>query len=252
MWTPKEAPLVQKPRSLEKPVSRALFRLAVFFALLACAFGVYVSVRIAKADRFYAYRYNDTDHDTVPDCQDDDVDGDTIPNMQDSDADGNDVENWMQATQEALKLVGLHTDPFKGAFHNLGVRMGFFRSADVVLIAYEKAGLYLAPEIEKDALTAPDEYALVMRGGKVDVHDARALDVFCERRNWRRVTWRVAQKGDAIFFGHDLVGLVVDYQEPEGYVVVLADPDTGKVVRASTTQLESNGHSPSAAAFMGQ
>ena len=242
---------MSKRRSLEKPIARALRRIAVFVALLACALGIYISVKIADANRFYAYRHADRDNDTILDFRDDDLDGDGIPNIEDGDSDDDDVENWVQAIEEAEELIGKHADKLDGAFDNLGVRMGFFRNADVVLVAYEKAGLYLTREIEDDALGAGDDYQTVLKGDKVDIHDARALSIFFERKGWSLVTWRIAQKGDIIFFGHQMVGLVVDYQERTGYVVIWADPDSHRIERASTTQIEMNGYSPGFAVSIG-
>jgi len=136
----------------------------------------------------------------------------------------------------------MRTDYLKGRFGNLGVRMGWARSATVVLLAFERAGIYLDLEITRDAQNAPDAYSRVTRGGKVDVHDVRALRTYAERQGWLIRPWFGAQVGDVLFFRDSQVGIVLDVSEDNVYEVIWADPDRQVVSRCPVSGVEAQGY----------
>ena len=237
-------------QKLERPVLRALTRVLILLAVLAAAVGAYVAVKIADANERYAYRLDDSDGDAIVDLQDDDVDGDGFLNVEDKDADDDGTSNWEQAVDAAEDLVGRRVDYLKGRYGNLGVRMGMLRPADVVLLAYEKAGVYLVREIEDDAENAPDDYARTMRKGHVDAHDAAALWTYAKRRGWLARPWHLAGVGDMILFDRGQVALVVDV-DGETHDVVWANPELGRVERTDVARIEKRGFNPSACAVVG-
>ncbi|MFH0962708.1 MAG: hypothetical protein V2A58_01705 [Planctomycetota bacterium] len=238
--------------SLDKPVVRMLGRFGIFVVVLALAAGLYVTKKVAEADRYYRYRHLDQDGDTVLDDQDEDVDGDGLVNISDADANDNGSENWEDAVGAARGLVGKHVDYLGGRFGNLGVKMGWFRSADVVLVAYEKAGVFLAREIAADAAQDPDAYADLRSGAKVDVHNARALARYFKRKRWMLPSWRLASPGDVLLFGDRFVALVTAPWDDTGYDVIWANPSAGKVESSNTRILDGNGHEPTGAAVIGE
>ena len=229
-------------KKLERPVLRALVRLLIVLAFLAGATFVFVMVRVARTQDGLSYRTEDLDADGVPDYRDDDVDGDGLLNYEDNDANGNGRENWEEAVKAAENLQEMRTDYLKGKFGNLGVRMGYARSATVVLLAFERAGVYLDLEITRDAQTAPEDYSHVMRNGKVDVHDARALRTYADRQGWLVRPWFTAQVGDVLFFRGDQVGIIVDISEENIYEVIWADPDRQVVSRCPVSGVEAQGY----------
>lgn len=238
-------------KKLERPILRALVRLAVVMVFVAGAAFLYVMVRIAKTKDILSYRVADMDTDGIPNYRDDDVDSDGLLNIEDNDANGNGTENWEEAVDAAMDLEGTRTDYLKGTFGNLGVRMGFARSATVALLAYERAGVYLSLEIARDAQHNRDAYSRVMRSGQVDVHDARALRTYAERQGWLVRPWFGAQIGDVLFFRNDHVGIVVDISDENVYEVVWADPDRQVVTRCPVSGVEAQGYRPTDYAAIG-
>jgi len=239
-------------KKLERPVLRALGRLAVLLVIVAGVLFAHMLSRIAQTKRRYSFRLEDLDGDARPNCLDDDVDNDGLFNMEDSDANDNGLENWEDAVLAARKLEGMRIDHFRGAFNNLGVRMGWARNATVVLLAYEQAGVYLAPEIDRDAREDPSAYEDVMRGGEVDVHDARALRRFLERQGWLVRPWSGARIGDVIFFRGDQIAIVTDISSQDVYEVIWADPDRKVVTRCPLSGVEAQGYDATDYAAIGE
>ena len=237
-------------QKLERPVFRALTRLAILILALGAALGVYVAVQIADANERYRYRLEDSDGDAIADAADDDVDGDGLLNIEDEDADDDGTNNWEQAAGAAEDLVGRRVDLLEGRYGNLGVKMGMLRPADVVLLAYERAGVYLVHEIEQDAGDAPEAYARAMRDGRVDAHDAVALWTYADRRGWLTRPWHLAGIGDMILFDKGQVALVVDADE-QTHEVVWANGDLGRVERTDVERISRHGFSPAACAVIG-
>jgi len=229
-------------KKLERPVMRALVRLFIVLVFLSGAIFIFVMVRLAQTQDSLSYRTEDLDADGIPDYRDNDVDSDGLLNYEDNDANGNGLENWEEAVKAAENLEGMRTDYLKGKFGNLGVRMGYVRGATVVLLAFERAGVYLDLEITRDARIAPEDYSHVTRNGKVDVHDARALRTYVDRRGWLVRPWFTAQIGDVLFFRGDQVGIIVDISEENIYEVIWADPDRQVVSRCPVSGVEAQGY----------
>lgn len=239
-------------KKLERPVLRALARLAIAAAFIAGAMFIYVMTRVAATKDRLSYRTADLDADGTADYRDDDVDSDGLPNIEDNDANGNGLENWEEAVRAARNLEGTRVDYFHGMFRNLGVRMGLVRGATVVLLSFERAGVYLSLEIARDAQSAPEAYSRVMRGGKVDVHDVRALRTYADRRGWLVRPWFGAQIGDVLFFRNDRVGIVVDISEQNVYEVIWADPDRQIVTRCPVSGIQAQGYDATDYAAIGE
>ncbi|HEX7066247.1 MAG TPA: DUF1287 domain-containing protein [Bacillales bacterium] len=171
----------------------------------------------------------DLDEDHVVNSLDGDVDGDGIGNLQDSDANGNEISNQKEIVMKAESLAGTLYDPLKGAFSNIGGRMGFIVCTDVPRIAYADAGLYFQQILTIDYRQNPDHYDTEngVNTPATDYFFRRVRNVYDFAKGNGFLIEKADQPkvGDVVFYSQYHATLVVGVYPNETYDEVEADPD---------------------------
>ena len=123
---------------------RKIIKIAVIVLLGVISWGHYIYF---SGKELLKQRYEDIDGDGIINSRDYDVDGDGTPNIKDPDADGDGISNTEDALLAARKLMGRPYDQLMGEKDNIGYRLGGLVCVDVIITAYEHAGIYFEKEL---------------------------------------------------------------------------------------------------------
>ncbi|HEX7064178.1 MAG TPA: DUF1287 domain-containing protein, partial [Bacillales bacterium] len=130
---------------------------------------------------------------------------------------------------KAESLVGTLYDPLKGAFNNIGGRMGFIVCIDVPRIAYADAGLYFQQLLTEDYRENPDHYNTEngINTPATNYFFRRVRNVYDFAKGNGLLIEKAAQPkvGDIVFYSQFHATLVVGVYPDGTYDEVEADPD---------------------------
>ena len=196
-------------------------------------------LRVAMVNQYYSYRYEDRDRDGVPNWLDEDMDGDGIPNVEDTDANGNGTPNAEDVVAAAREMVGRIYDIPGGMGLKFGDRLGLMNSADVLLVAVGKAGVFI--EQVGTARYDPADEA----DAQPDIAELRDTTILLSRL--RAAQYLVDPfyepiPGDLVFFKDGYAGVVTEIDAQGGFKCVVALGELAKVVELTSKQLSAKGH----------
>lgn len=218
-------------------ISTIVFAVIGIIAVLIAAAGVVYAGMTKKAtisDRNYGNR--DTDKDGIRDADDTDVDGDGLQNMEDEDADGDGVPNVKDALQAAQKLLGRPYDQLNDVKNSVLSQMGAIVCTDVVVYAYEKAGIYLGLEMRELYKKKPKIFYGYRWNNPTDDNFARRmrnLRVYCKYGDFMLKDGEPLQPGDIIMFSQGHIALI---EKVKGGDFTTIESSSKKIFTTRTTK----------------
>ena len=156
-------------------------------------------------------RTQDIDGDGIINSKDSDVDGDGILNIKDPDADGDGIPNTEDALRAARKLMGRPYDQLMGEKDNIGYRLGGLVCVDIIIIAYEHAGIYFEKELRDYYRKYPKVFSYKRWNNPYDGNFARRTRNF---RSYFLARGMILKKdeplipGDIVIFGTGHIAMI--------------------------------------------
>ncbi len=180
----------------------------------------------------------DDDGDGIPNAKDPDVDGDGIPNMQDDDADGDGIPNIEDALQTAQKLIGRPYDQLNDVKNSALSQLGAIVCTDVVVYAYEKAGIYLGFEMGELYKKKPKIFYGYRWNNPYDENFSRRMRnvrTYCREKGFMLKKGAPLMPGDIVMFSQGHIALI---EKVEGDDFVTIESSSKKIITMRTKKAD--------------
>lgn len=205
-----------KSKSKKFKISFSILSAIFFIAWVVLLFAASKSMYIRNSD----YYFNDLDGDGIINMRDADMDGDGEENILDLDANNNNSNNINDIINESNLMVGSWYDWTEKGYWGLLSRFGTLSNTDVVLKAYDSAGIYLGSEIKKDFQNNSEMYY-----GNPDDHmfqnNPNNLYVFCAKNGYILEEGNEPEKGDIVFYGErDVSHVSLFFENTDSFLVL--------------------------------
>lgn len=180
----------------------------------------------------------DTDGDGTCDSEDFDVDGDGIANMEDPDADGDGIPNVKDALEAAKKLIGRPYDQLNDVKNSALSQMGAIVCTDVVVYAYEKAGIYLALEMKRLYRKKPKIFYGYRWNNPHDENFSRRMRnvrAYCREKGYMLKKGAALMPGDIVMFSNGHIALI---ETTDGDDFTTIESSSKKIITMRTTKAD--------------